>query len=339
MFRKKGTGLSGCRKETHVLMKIVNVESKGFSPRAKAELSKLGELIEADADRDELLCLAEDADILIVRLRNNVDREVFERARQLKAIVTATTGLNHIDLNAARENGVTVLSLRGEIGFLQNVTATAELTWGLILCLVRRIPWAHDHVLSNGWDRDRFKGRELKDKAIGIIGFGRLGKIVAEYARAFRMTVWVCDPYVKRTSDWVRLSPLHEVLAAADIVSLHVPLNEETRNFFGAKEFSLMRPGAYFVNTSRGEVVDESALLQALRSGQLAGAALDVLANETSKSPKWLMQNEPKRYAQTHDNLILTPHIGGATHESMEETEIFIVKKLKEFLLTSSVFF
>lgn len=317
-------------------MKIVNVESIGFSPRAKAELLKLGELIEADADREELLCLAEDADILIVRLRNNLDREVFERARQLKAVVTATTGLNHIDIDAARENGVTVLSLRGETEFLKNVTATAELTWGLILCLVRRIPWAHVHVLSNGWDRDRFKGHELKDKIIGIIGFGRLGKMVAEYARAFRMAVWASDPYVKRAPDWIHLAPLHEVLAAADIVSLHVPLNEETRNFFGAKEFSLMRPGAFLVNTSRGEVVDEAALLQALQSDRLAGVALDVLATETFNSPEWLMRNELRQYAGTHDNLILTPHIGGATYESMEDTEIFMVKKLKKFLLNSS---
>lgn len=320
-------------------MKIVNVESIGFSPRAKAELLKLGELIEADADREELLCLAEDADILIVRLRNNLDREVFERARQLKAVVTATTGLNHIDLDAALENGVTVLSLRGETEFLKNVTATAELTWGLILCLVRRIPWAHGHVLSNGWERDRFKGHELKDKIIGIIGFGRLGKMVAEYARAFRMVVWACDPYVKRAPDWIHLAPLHEVLAAGGIVSLHVPLNEETRNFFGAKEFSVMRAGAYFVNTSRGEVVDEAALLQALQSGQLAGAALDVLATETFNSPEWLMRNELRQYAGTHDNLILTPHIGGATYESMEDTEVFIVNKLKEFLLYSSISF
>ncbi len=313
-------------------MKILNIEPVGYSKKAKVELEKLGELTEATPTREELIQLIPEYDVLIVRLAHKIDRKIIEAARLLKVIVTATTGLNHIDLNAAEQHGIKILSLRGETSFLQKITSTAELTMGLILSLTRKIPQAHQHVLSTGWDRDSFKGHELRNKTLGIVGFGRLGRIVARYGKAFFMNVVATDPFVNSAPHWVRLVELEELLATSDIISLHVNLSEKTRNFFGREQFQLIKKKAIFINTSRGELVDESALIEALESGQISGAGIDVLTGETSGSSHWLQESSLWKYAKKHNNIILTPHIGGATYEAMEETELFMVNKLKTFL-------
>jgi D-3-phosphoglycerate dehydrogenase len=248
-------------------------------------------------------------------------------APRLKTIVTPTTGLNHIDLNEAHRRGITVLSLQGETEFLNDIRATAEHTVGLMLSLLRRVPSAVGDVQKGNWDRDLFKGHELFAKTIGIIGYGRLGRIVAKYLRAFDARILVSDPHF----DQATLDPgisavgLDDLLQESNIVSLHVSLSDRTRSFFGKEQFSKMKPGGWFVNTARGELIDEMALLDALRSGQLAGAALDVLCGEHQN----VMENHPLvAYVREHDNLLITPHIGGCTLESMEKTEMFMAKKL-----------
>ena len=312
-------------------MKIVNVESKGYSRAAKEILETVGEVVEANADYDELLRLAEDADVLIVRLRHRIDETLFRAAPGLKAIVTATTGLDHVDLEQAASHGVEVLSLRGETDFLAGITATAELTWGLVLSLVRRIPEAHRDVLSGRWDRDAFRGRDLKGKILGIVGYGRLGKIVAEYGRAFRMKVVVSDPYLTSVPEWVEVLPFDSLLSFSDIVTVHVDLNPDTVDLFGGREFGRMKSGSFFVNTSRGALVDEDALLAVLNTGHLGGAALDVLRDE-NRLQGGAGDHPLCRYARDHGNLILTPHIGGVSKESIENTEVFMARKLKDFL-------
>lgn len=310
-------------------MRIVNTESSGYSRNAAEKLATLGEVLFLDVHtRQELLDAAAEAEALIVRLRHRIDAEVLQSAPHLRVVVTATTGLNHIDMDAMRNAGVEVLSLRGEQEFLANVTATAELTWGLVLALSRRLTESFGHVKHGGWNRDLLKGNELKSKVLGIVGFGRLGRIVAEYGRAFRMQILATDPHRNDMPDHVERVPMSELLRRADVVSLHVSLDETTAGMIGPDEFRMMKPGAWFVNTSRGELVNEAALLEALESGRLAGAGLDVLADEGGKDGEWLATRPLFRYAQNNPSVIITPHIGGATHESMADTEMFMAEKL-----------
>jgi len=310
---------------------ILVTESKGFSKEATALLRRAGRVLHHDLDRPELLHEAVQADVLWVRLRHQIDEELMERAPRLKVIVSPTTGLNHIDMEEAARRGIRVLSLRGETEFLKSVHATAEHTVGLILGLIRRVPDAKSHVLGGGWNRDLFRGNELAGKVAGIVGYGRLGRIVARLLLAFEMRVLASDPHVWTTDvdPGVQIVPLNELLRQADLVTLHVNLYAETTGFFGKEHFAQMKSGAWFVNTARGELVDEGALLEGLRSGHVRGAALDVLTDERSAG----MGSHPLvQYARRHENLLITPHIGGCTVESMEKTELHMARKLYDFL-------
>jgi D-3-phosphoglycerate dehydrogenase / 2-oxoglutarate reductase len=311
--------------------KILVSESGGFAERAAALLRQAGELTSADLDRQGLLSAVGEADILWVRLRHRIDSEVIDAGRRLKIIVTATTGLNHIDLQEAARRGIQVLSLRGEAEFLRDIRATAEHTVALILALLRRIPAAFTHVREGGWNRDLFKGRELHRKTVGVVGYGRLGRLVARYLKSFDMQILAADPHVDAGAidEGVALVSLAQLLREADLITLHVNLCEQTCGLIGREQFAAMKQGAWFINTSRGELVDEHALLDALYTRQLAGAALDILCDEDSGG----MQVHPLvAYARAHDNLIITPHIGGCTVESMEKTECFLANRLLTLL-------
>ena len=254
----------------------------------------------------------------------------------LKGIATPATGLNHVDLEAAQQRNIQVLSLRGETQFLQNIYATAEHTLALTFALLRNIPAACLHVSEGGWNRDLFRGRELHGKTAGVIGYGRVGRMVARYLQALGMRVLATDPKLDKAdvdstgSDaGILIVPMQELLGKADLVSLHVALSAETNGMFGRAEFAQMKPGAWLVNTSRGELVDEQALLSALQTGRLTGAALDVLCEERSSG----MGSHPLvEYARHNDNLIVTPHIGGCTSESMHATEDFLADRVVSFL-------
>ena len=310
-------------------VRILNVEPDGYSPRAREILDTLGEVTEKPLDRDGLLNAAAEYEVLITRFGHPMDKELFAAAPGLRALVSATTGLDHIDLVAAAVHGVTVLSLQGEMEFLEELSATAELTWGLLLSLLRRIPQAIDSVKEGGWDRDIFRGNELRGKRLGILGLGRLGRMVAEYGRAFGMAVAAHDPYVSDWSTGVDLrSAAEDLMEDTQVLSIHVPLNDETRGLMDGAMLARLPEGAVLINTSRGAVVDEAALLAALGSGHLAGAGLDVVAKELSGGPSQAFL----AYARAHDNLIITPHMGGATVESMEKVEVFMAQKLARFL-------
>jgi D-3-phosphoglycerate dehydrogenase len=303
-------------------MRILIAEPDGF-PADALEADALGsDVVFCAPGRDALLRALPEADALWVRLAHRITADLFDHAPKLRWIVSPTTGLNHIDLEEAERRGVTVLSLKGKIDFLKEIRATAEHTVGLMLALLRHTPAAHADVLAGHWRRDMFQGSELHEKTIGLFGYGRLGTIVARYLHAFDARVLVTDPRIES------MAP-EQVLQQADIVSLHVDLTPETQRFFGAAQFASMKPGAFFVNTSRGELVDEAALLTALEGGHVRGAALDVLANESSSG----MGDHPLvEYARSHGNLLLTPHIGGCTAESMQKTERFMAQQLLEAL-------
>lgn len=312
-------------------LRILNVEPRGYSAEARAVLAAQGELVERELSRAELLAALADFDVLIVRLGQRVDRELLEAGPRLLAVVSATTGLDHVDESAARERGVAVLSLRGEVEFLRGVSATAEHAFALLLALERKIVPAAASVAAGRWERDPFRGRELRGRRLGIVGLGRLGRQVARFGLAFGMRVGAQDPYAREWLDGVERYPtLDALLAESDVLTLHVPLCEETRGLIGRRELARLPAGAVLVNTSRGEVVDEEALVVALQSGRLAGAALDVVQHE--RSPALRHGGTLLSYAKLHENCLVTPHIGGATHESMAATELFMARKLAAFI-------
>ncbi|MHB8856603.1 MAG: NAD(P)-dependent oxidoreductase [Bellilinea sp.] len=309
---------------------ILNAEPENYSSQAVDLLTTAGDVRLAQQDRASLLTTLADVEALIVRLAFQIDEQVLAAAPRLRAIVTATTGLDHIDLAAAERHGVKVLSLKGEVNFLRSIPATAELTWGLLLALTRNIPAAFGSVLQSEWQRDRFKGHDLAGRRLGILGLGRIGHMVARYGLAFGMRVLAYDPAPHIWLEGLeRAGSLAELLGQADVLSIHVPLKPETVRLVGKPELDQLPDGSYLINTARGDILDEAALLAVLEGGRLAGAALDMLSNERSDS---LASSPLIQYAQMHSNLILTPHIGGATYESMAATEIFMAEKLVDYL-------
>ena len=312
------------------MIHILNVEPLNYSAEARQILRSIGRLDERSLTRAELLDCLIAYDVLIVRLGFQVDCEVIDAGQRLKVIVTATTGLDHIDEEYAKQRGITVLSLRGETEFLRTIPATAEHTWALLLTLVRRIPWAFQSVQAGYWDRDAFRGYELCGKRLGIVGLGRIGEKVARYGLAFGMSVSVFDSYRPEwPNDIKRCETLEELLCLTEVLSLHVSLNRETIGMIGRQELLLLPTGAILINTSRGAVIDEQALYDVLMSGHLGGAALDVLTHERATpgdTGRALLE-----YAKSHHNLIITPHIGGATFESMARTEVFMARKLCDY--------
>jgi D-3-phosphoglycerate dehydrogenase len=314
-------------------VRILVAEKSSFSREGLQAFEQLGELHASDVAQAHLSQEVVGYDVLIVRLGLRVDASVLQAEPALAAIGTPTTGLDHIDLQAAGERGVEVLSLKGERLFLDQVYATAEHSLALMLALLRKIPAAQQSVLNYEWRRDIYRGNELNGKNLGLVGCGRLGAMMARYANGFGMNVYAFDPYLHSFPDGVEVcQSLKALLGCSDVVSLHVPLNLETTGMISRPQFDQMRPGAWLVNTSRGAIVDETALLRALESGQLAGAALDVLVSESQIDP-----GRPRaliEFARAHDNLIITPHIGGATYESVVKADLFLANKLKIFLET-----
>ncbi len=308
---------------------ILIAEPLDFSEAAVRALQAGAEVTLRATDRAGLAAALREFDVVWFRLAHRIDRSLLENATRCRILATPVTGLDHLDLEACRELGVRVISLRGEVEFLDQVRATAELTLALTLALLRRLPAAMAHVNDGGWDRDRFRGHELYGKTAGIVGMGRLGRIVAEYFRALGMDVIGFDPRPDFPHQAARrVESLEELLAQADVISLHVSYDAATRHLIDRRALSVVKPSAVLVNTSRGGIVDEAALLKALQSGSLAGAALDVLDGEPNISIEHMLV----AHAREHDNLLIVPHVGGNTTESFAKTELFLAGRVLEAL-------
>jgi D-3-phosphoglycerate dehydrogenase len=249
---------------------------------------------------------------VMVRNQTQLTAALLAAAPKLLAIGRVGVGLDNIDVAAASKLGIVVIA-----PLEANATSVAELAAGFLLALARKIPLADRSTKAGCWDRARCTGVELDGKMLALCGFGRIGRKVALLARAFGMTTVVFDPFVSPNSPALAetcatlLPTLDEALARADFVSVHSPLTPETKRMFNQSTFVLMKPGSFFINTSRGGIVDEIALLAALRSGHLAGAALDVRENEPPAANSGLEQM---------DNVILAPHVGAFTVEAQART-------------------
>src|SRR5439155_18579127 len=233
---------------------------------------------------------------------------------RLEVIASATTGLNHIDLDTCRERGIEVICIRGERAFLATITSTAELALAHLLNLARNVVPAHADVIAGGWNRDKYRGVSLHGLTLGIIGLGRLGSVMAGYGHALGMRVIGTDRAPVDAPPFVDVTDLDTVLRVSDCISLHATHDPGSPPLLGAREFAQMKPCALLVNTALGELIDETALLASLEHSRLGGYAADVIANETgwTDSSTNLLTQPLIKYAQVHDNVIITPHVGGA---------------------------
>ncbi|OHA42096.1 MAG: hypothetical protein A3H68_03265 [Candidatus Taylorbacteria bacterium RIFCSPLOWO2_02_FULL_46_40] len=318
-------------------MDIILFESHQYDSRALNLYRTLGDVyLISDLEKKPILKrkVFGVAGIIVIRNHIRADKSFVGQFPKLKIIACPTTGLNHIDLSYASERRIRVISLRGETVFLNKITSTAEHAFALILSLARHIPWAFDSVKGGCWLREGYIGNELNRKTLGIVGLGRLGKMVARYALAFGMRVVAFDPFVSMTimkKIGTKKISRDALFGISDTVSLHLPLNENTAQSIGGREFSLMKKTAFLINTSRGEVIVRGDLYSALKSKTIGGAAIDVMDDEDS-SGVHLKTDPLYLYAREHKNLIITPHIGGMSVESMAATEEFIAKKVVKLL-------
>ncbi|HUB50615.1 MAG TPA: phosphoglycerate dehydrogenase, partial [Terracidiphilus sp.] len=269
---------------------------------------------------DGLPAALADADALVVRSAVQVDDALMEHAPKLRVIGRAGVGVDNIDAEAATRRGVVVMNTPGA-----NAVAVAELTIGLMLALARKLPTANTTMHAGKWEKKSLQGAELRGKTLAILGLGRIGLEVAKRARGFGMELIGSDPFVSAAvarENGVLLVSVEDLLARADYLTLHVGLTPQTANIVNAKTLATMKKGVRIINCARGELVDEAALVAALKSGHVAGAALDVFSEEPPK-------NSP--YAEL-DNVILTPHIAGSTAEAQEAVGVQIAMQVREYL-------
>ena len=269
---------------------------------------------------DELLALVADVHVLVTRTYNRVTRRVIEAAPRLELIAQATSGTDNIDCDAARDRGIAVVNMPGV-----NANAVAELVIGSILSMTRTIPFYTREMARGTWPRDDCATRhEMRHYRLGIVGLGRVGARVAQLAAAFGMHAAAYDPYIAAGDFAARgataVESLALLLASCDIITVHVPLTPETRRMIGAEELRAMRTGSYLINAARGEVLDQRAALDALASNHLAGLALDVFDPEPPMTP---FPDDPR--------LILTPHVGGCSHEVKNGVGARLFEKIAAF--------
>lgn len=271
-------------------------------------------------------------EVVFVRLAERLDAHWAERFPRLRFIVTPTTGLNHIDAEYFAQRGVVILSLRGRTAFLDSIRATAEHTLALALALLRRLPQAVHHSREGGWDRYPFKGTELSGKRVLLLGYGRIGRQLEQLYRAFGCEVRAHDADPAKVPTSLRCD-YPEVLKDTEVLSIHVNLTPETFGLVDAAQLECLPDHAIVINTARGEIVDQAALLRMLRDGRLAGAALDVLQGEPNPFDD---QTAALVAAISEERLLLTPHIGGFTHESLDKVEIHMAEVLLSHLRKNS---
>lgn len=315
-------------------MKIIVTESESFSKEAFAILSSLGEVSLLNVDsRQSLMEECRDAEVLFVRLGFKIDSEIIDQLPNLKYILSATTGTDHINLDYFEQKGGKIICLKGETEFLGSIPSTAEHTWALLLSLIKKIPSSFDHIKSGQWNRNLFKGNNLKGKRLGILGMGRVGMQVAKFATAFEMEVGFYDTDKKEVSYQNFDSP-EKLFSWSEIICIHIPLDSKNENFVNEELLGHVRKDVLIINTSRGNVWDENYIAQKIRDSDIAGVATDVLQNELDL--KILKESSLINLSKQGFNVIITPHIAGATYESMAMTEEFIAEKLKITLSSSS---
>lgn len=262
---------------------------------------------------------------LAIRSRTQITEDILKRAKQLQVIVTATSGFDHIDLKACEKWGITVMFTPDA-----NIESASQLTWALMLACVSKLPAAHRAMKAGEWNREAFVGMELANKTYGIVGLGRIGSRVAELAEAFKMKIIAFDPYADdrafRESNAERLA-FEEVLKRSDVLSFHVPLTKETHHMMNRSHFEYINRGIILVNTSRGSVIHEQDLVEAVDAGWVGAAGLDVYEKEPLPRASNLL---------TRSQIVLTPHLGANTQEAFAKASEQAALRLIQFFVDGS---
>jgi len=304
--------------------KIVYVPE--FLPPVEPQLKILSETLTVEtgmaADEADLIARASRADAVLLTAKTMMTRRIIEACPRLKVISKYGVGIDNIDIAAATEKGIFVINVPG-----MNSNAVAEMTIGLMLAVMRSIPRAGNRVRKGGWRDESFLGAELAGSRIGVLGYGNIAKRVIRKLQGFDVErILVFSEFLPEDRpeyDNVYFTDFRSVLTGADLVTVHVSLSPSTHKMIGAEQFSLMKPTAYLVNAARGPIVDEQALIEALKSGKIAGAALDVLTEEPPSKDSPLLQM---------DNVVITPHLGASTLRTRMESVTVAVANLVELL-------
>lgn len=284
-------------------------------------------VLDSRPSEEELISQAADAAAIVVRSETKVTAKVMDAAKELKVVGRAGVGVDNIDIEAATQRGIVVMNTPGG-----NTISTAELTFSMLMSLARQIPQAHMSMKSGEWNRKAFKGQELYQKTLGVLGMGRIGGEVARRALAFGMKVVAYDPYMSKAKakelqvDLVE--KLEDVFPLADFITAHMPMTDETRGMLNTEAFGKMKKGVKLLNCARGGIIDENDLVAAVESGQVAGAALDVYETEP------LPADSPLRALP---QIVMTPHLGASTTEAQENVGIEVAETITEYLLTGAV--
>lgn len=300
-----------------------------FCPWVLHKLERVAQVDLQPADRQWMLDHIHEYDAILLSLLVPLDKKLIARATRLKTVVTCTTGLDHLDLEALASRGIEVQSIKTEFELLDRVTATAELAWGLILATSRKLPAAHQAASRGQWARDLYRGRQLSGRTLGILGVGRLGSMIADYGKAFRMRVLGCDNEPRKSHDHVEYVDFNTLLRESDVLSIHIHLTQANRHLINRDALSLMKNDAIIVNTSRGAIIDETALVESLRAGNLGGAGLDVIEGEWRTD---LVDHPLIALAREHANVVISPHVGGCTVESQAMCLQFCADRLAKSL-------
>lgn len=310
-------------------MNVLNLEPKNYSHKAISIWKKHGYKYD-ESSWSELreINSKSNADIIIVRLERYISIDELSYFPNLKYIISSTTGNTHLDVNLIKKLNIKLILLKNHFKFLNSISSTSEFAWGLLLSLIKKIPSANNHVKNFGWNRDLFIGNQLKGKNIGIIGLGRTGLKVAEYALAFNMKVFFFDPHVNNEK-FNKIVDFNQILKTCDILSFHVHLSDETFHMINEKNIAFINNNALLINTSRGEIIDEKIIVEAIASGKVKGFATDVIENEFSN----IKDNPLVNLMRDGKNVIITPHIAGASYDAMRECEVY----LTEFFITNNL--
>ncbi len=269
---------------------------------------------------------------IVPNARVPIDAQVIGNAKLLRALYQPSMGYDHIDVDSLRERGINFGALSLDDGFRATLWSTAEHTLSLILALLKESVKSINNVKLNGaWDNRAFSIRDLRKCTVGIIGYGNIGRKVAHLCQAFGARIVANDPYIEieKFSSEVEFLSLHDLLKASDVVTLHVPLDKSTKGLLSLDQLELLSPRSIVVNASRGGIVNEDDLMFALENKLIAGAALDVLQNE---SPEGVSHLKIVDFAKDYDNLVITPHVGGSSVEYMEEIFLHSLSRLSKML-------
>jgi len=308
--------------------KILCNDELRFKPDALKVLHEIADVDYVEPKYDILLDCIEKYDAYFASAHIRADPKVLDRAKRLKVIATPSTGTDHIDVKFAKTKGIEVLDIAKDYDLLDTFSATAEMAFCLLLSLTRRLPWAFEAAKKGYWARQDFSGRQLLGKTLGILGYGRLGKMMADIGKGFKMKILACD-IRSFSAPGVKQVDFSTLLSESDILSIHIHLNEANRGLISTETFSMMKQGIIIINTSRGAIINEEAFLDALESGKVSGAGLDVIHGEWESN---LSEHPLIKYSQEHDNLIITPHIGGSTVESIVGAREFMAQKLADYI-------